>query len=107
MNIHPAWYVCLLVRSSLAYFVLRDTSFRTPLIALLAAISVGFLYKSITGSNSETQLADVFWHETRVFHFAFYAVATASLYAGKSNLAAVAIALDIVFSIIYRISTKK
>lgn len=107
MNIHPAWYVCLLVRSSLSYFVLKDTAFRTPLIALLAAISVGFLYKSITGSNSETQLADVFWHETRVFHFAFYAVAAASLYAGKRKLAAAAIALDVVFSIIYRISTKK
>ena len=107
MNIHPAWYVCLLVRFSLAYFVLGATTYRTPLIAVLTAISVGFLYKSITGSNSETQMADVFWHETRVFHFAFYAAAAASLYADKSKLAAAAITLDIVFSIIYRISMSK
>ena len=30
------------------------------------------MYKGLTGSNSETQVNKVFWHETRYIHGMFY-----------------------------------
>ena len=31
-------------------------------------MGLGFLYKSFTGTNNETQIKEVFWHETRIIH---------------------------------------
>ena len=110
MNIHPAWSICLVVRSALAYCVRRSQDaahLRTVLLVFLAAVAIGFLYKALTGSNAETQFANVFWHETRIVHFLFYLAATVALYVHETTIASNVLALDVVFSILYRIATNQ
>ena len=50
----------------------------------------GFMFKGITGSNVENQVAKVFWHETRYLHGLLYLISAYFLL------------LDIVFSFMYR-----
>ena len=71
----------------------------------LIAIGMGFFYKGLTGSNDETQVAKVFWHETRYFHGMFYVLAAIMLYSGYPKTSSLLILFDILFSIIYRIKT--
>jgi len=105
MNIHPAWFICLVVRSVLVYFVGRST--HTLLVIFLAVVAIGFLHKALTGSNAETQIAKVFWHETRVVHFLFYLAASVALYMHERRLASKVLAVDIIFSMMYRIVTNQ
>lgn len=108
--IHPAWFICLSIRLALVYWVRRSnaiTDLRTLLNVFLLVVALGFLYKAITGSNAETQIAKVFWHETRVIHFFFYFAATVAFYMQEEKLASNMLAFDVIFSILYRIVSKQ
>ena len=112
MNIHPLWYVCLTVRISLiliyAYISKKGSSMVKNLTCLLLfIIGSGFLYKSITGSNEEKQISKVFWHETRFIHAIFYLLASLYLYNRNTILLILILSLDVIFSLLYRIISKK
>lgn len=109
-TVHPLWAVCLMVRLGLAFVVVNfgsETSNRYVLSFLCALIGLGFLFKAITGSNSEVQLAPVFWHDSRAVHSTLYLLSAFYLLRGNSKVGALVLVLDIVFSILYRIFSKK
>ena len=109
VNIHPVWVVCLSVRFSLIYLIpfLLD-NYANLAGFLLLAISFGFLYKSITGSNNEKQLARVFWHESRLAHACLYGLAafyafSASKWKKSACMIRIVLFVDIVFSVLFRL----
>lgn len=106
MIIHPIWYLCLFVRLSLSYIIYNNlyTDYLLPIILL---ISIGFIYKGYTGSNNETQIAKVFWHDTRYIHGLLYALASYYLYNNNFKMSSLFILLDILFSISYRLLFNK
>jgi hypothetical protein len=104
-QIHPLWYVCLLTRFSMAtivYLFGSKTPFHTIFSVILGLMGAGFLYKSLFGSNNETQVAKVFWHNTRIIHAALYILAAWFAYQQQNKLSALLIGLDIIFSVLYR-----
>ncbi len=112
MNIHPFWFICILVRCSLIvpliyYQHFNDSNYSKYIIDILKYvfifISLGFFYKSLQGSNNEIQIAKVFWHETRIFHALFYFLAFYYLIHKKVNMSILFLVIDILFSISYRI----
>jgi hypothetical protein len=114
MNIHPLWFVCITVRSVLAIIVWNlqqkktiDTGLdiNNIMTLLLLLIAIGFVYKSVTGSNNETQLAPVFWHSTRFVHAILFTSAFIALFMGRPKISSLLIASDVLFSIIYRVTT--
>lgn len=109
MKIHPIWYICLLTRLSLAYIVYRfgnsSKLIRNGLVISLMTMGGGFMFKGYYGSNNETQVASVFWHDTRYIHGLLYILAALSLINGNHINSTVLITTDIAFSIIYRILT--
>lgn len=114
MNIHPLWYVCILVRTSLI-FILRYlknnhdnstvVSYLVP--AILLTIGLGFIYNSIYGSNNEVQIAKVFWHETRIVHGIFYILAAYFFFKNNIDMNSLILVVDLIFSITYRIYKDK
>ena len=74
MNIHPLWYLCILIRLSLLLIIRyivkikKNKNTRYILSSILLLFGIGFMYKGITGSNNEKQINKVFWHETRYVH---------------------------------------
>ena len=62
---------------------------------------IGFLYKSIVGSNNEFQLKKVFWHNTRIIHSLFFIIA--AIQHNNPTMCVLLLFSDIVFSIIYRV----
>ena len=107
MNIHPLWYLCLFIRSILIVLIRYSSNTTTYLNIIIAIIGIGFLHKSITGSNNETQIAKVFWHSSRIFHAIFYIFASLSLYYKKTNICTFFLISDILFSIFYRLITNQ
>lgn len=109
MIIHPLWYLCLSVRLSLAVFIWFQNSGRLRIImsVLLLLIGLGFFRKYVTGSNNEVQISKVFWHETRIVHGFLYTLSSVLLFIRYPKLASIAILIDIIFSISYRIKTNK
>ena len=113
MNINPLWFVCIFIRMTIALLVwnLKEepSKNRKVLIAVVSIILLimgsGFIYYGITGSDNETQVARVFWHNTRLIHGAFYIISSISLFVGYPKIASLLIMSDILFSIIYRIVT--
>jgi L-cystine uptake protein TcyP (sodium:dicarboxylate symporter family) len=109
MNIHPVWYLCLTIRTILVlilYFHQIETKILTYLLtALLLGIGIGFVRKSITGSNDETQLAKVFWHDARIFHGILYIIASGLMFINFPRLSALFVFIDIIFSVSYRLIT--
>jgi hypothetical protein len=106
MNIHPLWFVCISVRTLLVlfvYFFSKQKYVEKWLFAIFAIIGLGFLYKTLTGSNNETQIAKVFWHETRLIHSMLYLLTAYYLFQHKTNIACILLVMDIVFSISYRV----
>lgn len=99
MRIHPLWALCILTRLLLALNIHRVSLF-VPLV-----IGIGFVYKGITGSNEETQIAKVFWHDTRYFHGVVYLMAAYYIQAGKPDIARIILITDVLFSIMYRFFT--
>lgn len=100
MNIHPLWCICIIIRISIIFSI--QYSYKIHWILLL--IGCGFLYKAITGSNNEHQIARVFWHSSRIIHTIMFLSAGASLLFLKNKLLCQIILLgDILVSILYRI----
>ena len=109
MNIHPLWFICILVRISLIIPLIyyQQSSLSNIVVNILkfvfVFISLGFFFKSIQGSNNEIQIAKVFWHETRIFHALFYFLAFYYLIYEQVSLSILFLVMDILFSISYRI----
>lgn len=65
MTIQPLWSVCLITRVSLLLLAGYLSKNKNDVIRLIASLSlltigVGFIYKYLTGSNDEVQVAKVF-----------------------------------------------
>ena len=104
MNIHPLWFICILVRFILILLIKKfNEKYPNICILILGLIGLGFIYKAYYSSNDEVQFAQVFWHETRYIHALFYIMATFYLYNKNINLCSLLLFIDIVFSISYRI----
>lgn len=111
MKIHPVWFICLVVRSFLALLVnrfgIKNKYSKYCFSLLLMIIGFGFIYKGYFGSNNETQIAQVFWHDTRYIHGVFYILAFMYLLNDNPTNASVLILTDVAFSILYRIITNQ
>jgi hypothetical protein len=70
-------------------------------------MGLGFLYKGLTGSNDEIQVAKVFWHETRYTHSILYILASIYLYNGNMDMNTLLLTSDVIFSIMYRLLTNQ
>ena len=104
MKIHNFWYVCITVRILLIFLVyVLHKHIKAYTSLILLPIGIGFLYKFITGSNEETQLAKVFWHETRLVHGMLLIFASYYLYIGNLNMNSIILFTDLLFSFTYRI----
>lgn len=106
MNIHPLWFICILVRISLIIPLIyyQQSNFIINILKFVfISISLGFFFKSVQGSNNEIQIAKVFWHETRIFHALFYFLAFYYLIHKQVSLSILFLVMDILFSISYRI----
>lgn len=110
--IHPLWYICLLIRSFLVLLVQiifkkNNPLFQKIILYLIGIIGFGFLYKSITGSDEEYQIAKVFWHSTRWVHSTIYLLSFVFLLNKYVNVSTILLVIDILFSVIYRILKRK
>lgn len=107
MNINKLWYVCIIVRLSMILIIryFNNKSKFIPLI--LMAMGLGFMFKAITGSNNETQIAKVFWHETRYVHGSLYLLAAYYLYKNNLDMNSMILFTDVIFSFIYRFYTQQ
>ena len=97
--IHPLWYLCIVVRLFLAFSLYKYTKYSRYIKFIILVIGSGFFYKALTGSNDETQIEKVFWHNTRWIHSLFYLLAYSMPSTKNSTLVLIC---DIIFSIIYR-----
>ena len=97
--IHPLWYLCIVVRLFLAFSLYKYTKYSRYIKFIILVIGLGFFYKALTGSNDETQIEKVFWHNTRWIHSLFYLLSYSMPSIENSTRFLVC---DVVFSIIYR-----
>ena len=116
MNIQPLWYICLSVRVFIIYLVWiifskhikyiknYQSNIQNITMVILFMMGCGFLFKSYYGSNNEKQLAKVFWHDTRLIHGVLYILSVLYLTSGKVKIACILLGLDVIFSLIYRIT---
>lgn len=110
MKIHPLWYICILIRSLfilLTYYSHKNNLFTNHINIIIFIIGSGFLYKSLYGSNNETQISKVFWHETRILHSITYLLSSYYLFNGDINITISLLLLDLLISISYRIIYNK
>lgn len=108
MKIHPMWTVCIITRLCLAYIVFRFGPIHKRILSLiLMTMGLGFVYKGYFGSNNETQIAPVFWHDTRYIHGTLYSLSALYLINGNPTISAILLLTDILFSIVYRIITNQ
>ena len=109
MKIHPLWYICLIVRILLIFFIrfLNKNKLRKIGICILSLIGLGFIYQAIYSSNKEIQFNRVFWHETRILHGILYLLSVYYLYFGNLEMNSLVLTLDVIFSVLYRIYLKK
>jgi len=95
----------------LAYIVYRygnvNKYIKHGLLGLLFIIGLGFIYKGYYGSNNETQIARVFWHDTRYVHGILYTTAAAYLLMDKLKISSLLIVTDVLFSLGYRLITNQ
>ena len=117
IKIHPIWYICVIVRTIIAalpliYNNLINKDYKETLIKtislfnkyFLILIGIGFLIKSIFGSNDEKQIDKVFWHKTRIIHA--FLIFMAGIHFYNYYFSSVLLFTDIFFSIIYRLISK-
>ena len=104
---HPLWSLCLLVRVILISLTLYtghlSTTWRIVLGSSLGAMGVGFLYKSVTGSNNEVQVEKVFWHDSRAVHGVLFGLSAMYTFRDQPRLAGWVLTVDVVASVMYRI----
>ena len=104
MNIHFLWLVCILIRILIILFIRNKyKKYRNIITFILSLMGLGFLFKSIFGSNNEIQIKKVFWHETRLIHSYFYLLSAIYLFKNNINMNTVILLTDLIFSIIYRL----
>ena len=109
---HPLWFVCLFVRVSIIfiirylYYYKKNKLYKVIPSIILLIMGLGFIYKSITGSNKEIQVKKVFWHEARLLHGIFYILASYYLYIDNLNMTTILLINDLLFSFTYRIINK-
>tara|TARA_B100001989_G_C24202244_1_gene298948 strand:+ start:152 stop:364 length:213 start_codon:yes stop_codon:yes gene_type:complete len=63
-------------------------------------MGLGFLYKSIFGSNNEFQVKKVFWHKVRFVHAILFI--SAAFYFENKKLSSFLLFSSVIFSLIYR-----
>ena len=106
--IHPIWFICLFVRFSMIflirYFYKKNKFLQKIIMGILLTMGLGFVYKALYGSNSEYQISEVFWHDTRIIHGVFFILSVLLLQLNHLDMNSIILFLDIVFSIIYRIN---
>lgn len=116
MNIHPLWYLCLIVRIAIICLLCflsksgiakKNKLVKHLLVAILFLFGAGFVYNGIFGSNNEKQIAKVFWHETRFVHGALYLLASYYFYKNNNNMTTLVLVSDVLFSVMYRIYTNQ
>jgi len=102
MNIHPLWIICILTRLSLIFIIrFLHKKNRIILCSILFIIGLGFINKGFFGSNSEFQIAKVFWHETRYVHGINYILASYYLFNNNLNMNSLLLFSDLLFSMLY------
>lgn len=105
MKIHSLWFVCIAVRICLillAVKLIKNETYKFVPLIILSIIGLGFLYKALTGSNNETQIAKVFWHDTRIVHSVLYLLAAYYCFKKNTTIMTLLLSADILFSISYR-----
>ena len=111
MKINLLWYVCIIVRFSLIFiirYIYKKKLIKNDIITIiLLLMGFGFIYKALTGSNNETQVAKVFWHETRYVHGSLYLLAAYYLYKNILDMNSMVLFTDLLFSLSYRIFTNQ
>ena len=103
MNIHPLWYICLIVRLLMIFLINKFKKYKKIILGILIIFGFGFFYKGVFSSNKEKQITKVFWHDVRFIHSFF--MLSAGYYFYKDNIEMINVMLltNISFSIIYRI----
>ena len=105
-KIHPLWYVCLFTRVLLIIGIVlvisNHKSYKNYAVVLLAIMGSGFIYKYITGSNNEKQIAKVFWHDSRLLHGMLYLIASFYTFRENMKMLIIALSIDIIGSLFYR-----
>ena len=110
MIVQPLWVLCLIIRIGLlllAGYLSKNNITRIVTSLLFLVMGIGFVYKYLNGSNDEIQIAKVFWHETRLVHGVLYILASYYVYTENGVMCMLVLGLDIIFSILYRISTNQ
>jgi hypothetical protein len=109
-KIHPLWFVCLFTRTILifmVYHIISDTKlheYQKYVVLLLVIMGTGFIFKYLTGSNNEIQIAKVFWHDSRLLHGVLYLLAAMYVLQGNAKMSLITLSLDIIGSLMYRFS---
>ena len=98
-KIHPFWFVCIFVRLLIAFLPFSD-KLSTIGKYIILFMGLGFLYKSIFGSNNEFQVKKVFWHKTRIIHAILFI--SASFFFKNKKISSFFLLSSVLFSIIYR-----
>lgn len=109
MEIHPLWYICLSVRILLIFLIrfLAKSKLKKLAILTLSLIGLGFIYQYLFSSNNEIQFNKVFWHDTRITHGILYLIAVYYLFKNNIEMTSLVLALDVIFSVLYRFYFKK
>lgn len=109
MEIHPLWYICLSVRILLIFLIrfLAKSKLEKLAILTLSLIGLGFIYQYLFSSNNEIQFNKVFWHDTRITHGILYLIAVYYLFKNNIEMTSLVLALDVIFSVLYRFYFKK
>ena len=98
-KIHPLWFFCIFVRIIIVFLpFINSISNISKYIILL--MGLGFLYKSVFGSNDEIQVKKVFWHNVRIVHGILFILA--AFYFTNKKLSSILLLSSVLFSIIYR-----
>ena len=110
VKVHKLWYICIILRLficilPLVYEFMNDDSNKMLSIItmnkyILTVIGIGFLYKSVFGSNNEIQINKVFWHNTRIIHALLYTITAINF--DNYKLSFFLLLCDVLFSITYR-----
>ena len=113
MKIHPLWFICILFRLTIILMIwqvneLNDKSkIKKISSVILLIIGIGFFYKGYSGSNNEIQIAKVFWHNTRYVHGTLYILSGLYLLNNNLKITLLLLLLDVIFSVLYRITFNK